>query len=579
MPPELGGRYEIGELLGRGGMAEVHLGHDTRLGRTVAVKMLRPDLARDPTFQVRFRREAHSAASLNHPAVVAVYDTGEDQFAGNPVPYIVMEYVEGSTLRDLLASGRKLVPERALEIVDGVLAALAYSHQQGIVHRDIKPANVMLTKAGEVKVMDFGIARAMDDMGATMTQTSAVIGTAQYLSPEQARGQQVDARSDLYSTGCLLYELLTGRPPFVGDSPVSVAYQHVREEPVPPSQIDPDLTPAVDAVVLRALAKDREQRYQSADDMRRDIASARAGRPVAPVVPPAQPTQASQTTVLPGTATFPAVGSGPGAHRGDKEGRGGRAFGYALLALAVVAIFIIAALIARSAFDGSGGSQVAVPDVTGLTVKQATSELQTANLTLGTETPKASDTVPEGSIIDQNPEAGIQVDEGRTVSVTVSSGVDETAVPSLVGLSLDQARQALREAKLDTGDTTPVPSDEPRNTVVKVSPKEGETVPTGSKVDLRYASGENKVPNVVGKDEGTARNMLEQAGFTVPSAQEQETADQPAGTVLSQSPAAGETSRLGSTITLVVATTPPTPSETPTPTGTPTPTDTLLPTG
>jgi serine/threonine-protein kinase len=560
-------------------MAEVHLGHDTRLGRTVAVKMLRPDLARDPTFQVRFRREAHSAASLNHPAVVAVYDTGEDQFAGNPVPYIVMEYVEGSTLRDLLASGRKLVPERALEIVDGVLAALAYSHQQGIVHRDIKPANVMLTKGGEVKVMDFGIARAMDDMGATMTQTSAVIGTAQYLSPEQARGQQVDARSDLYSTGCLLYELLTGRPPFVGDSPVSVAYQHVREEPVPPSQIDPDLTPAVDAVVLRALAKDREQRYQSADEMRRDIASARAGRPVAPVVPPAQPTQAmSQTNVLPGTATIPAVGSGPGAHRGGKDGRGGRAFGYALLGLAVVAIFIIAALIARSAFDGSGGSQVAVPDVTGLTVAKATSQLQGAGLILGTQTPKASETVPEGSIIDQNPEAGIQVDEGRTVSVTVSSGVDEAAVPSLVGLSLDQAQQALRDANLAVGDTTAVPSDEPRNTVVKVSPKEGETVPAGSKVDLRYASGENKVPDVVGKDEGTARNMLEQAGFTVPDAQEQETADKPAGTVLSQSPAGGETSRLGSTVTLVVASTPPTPTETPTPTDT-LPTDTPPPPG
>ena len=202
-----------------------------RLGRAVAVKMLRPDLARDPSFQARFRREAHSAASLNHPAVVAVYDTGEDEFAGNPVPYIVMEYVEGSTLRDLLASGRRLMPERALEIVDGVLAALAYSHAHGIVHRDIKPANVMLTRAGDVKVMDFGIARAVADQSATMTATSAVIGTAQYLSPEQARGEQVDARSDLYSTGCLLYELLTGRPPFVGDSPVSVAYQHVREEP------------------------------------------------------------------------------------------------------------------------------------------------------------------------------------------------------------------------------------------------------------------------------------------------------------------------------------------------------------
>ena len=274
VPQQLGGRYEIGELLGRGGMAEVHIGRDSRLGRTVAVKMLRPDLARDPSFQARFRREAHSAASLNHPAVVAVYDTGEDQFAGNPVPYIVMEYVEGSTLRDLLASGSRLVPERALEIVDGVLAALAYSHQQGIVHRDIKPANVMLTAAGEVKVMDFGIARSLDDMSATMTQTSAVIGTAQYLSPEQARGEQVDARSDLYSTGCLLYELLTGRPPFVGDSPVSVAYQHVREEPVPPSQVDPDVSPQRRR--HRAQVADQGPR-QPLPDRRRDAPRHRCG--------------------------------------------------------------------------------------------------------------------------------------------------------------------------------------------------------------------------------------------------------------------------------------------------------------
>ena len=282
VPEQLGDRYRLGELLGRGGMAEVHIGQDVRLGRDVAVKMLRPDMARDPTFQARFRREAQSAASLNHPSIVAVYDTGEDDFAGNPVPYIVMEYVEGSTLRELLASGSRLVPERALEIVDGILAALAYSHQRGIVHRDIKPANVMLNRNGEVKVMDFGIARAMADGASTMTQTSAVIGTAQYLSPEQARGEQVDARSDIYSAGCLLYELLAGRPPFVGDSPVSVAYQHVREEPIPPSHIDPDVPAAADAIVLRALTKDREERYQTADEMRADIRSALAGRPVAP---------------------------------------------------------------------------------------------------------------------------------------------------------------------------------------------------------------------------------------------------------------------------------------------------------
>ena len=577
VPQQLGGRYEIGELLGRGGMAEVHIGRDSRLGRTVAVKMLRPDLARDPSFQARFRREAHSSASLNHPAVVAVYDTGEDQFAGNPVPYIVMEYVEGSTLRDLLASGNRLVPERALEIVDGVLAALAYSHQQGIVHRDIKPANVMLTTAGEVKVMDFGIARSLDDMSATMTQTSAVIGTAQDLSPEQARGEQVDARSDLYSTGCLLYELLTGRPPFVGDSPVSVAYQHVREEPVPPSQVDPDVSPSVDAIVLKSLTKNRDNRYQTADEMRRDIAAALAGRPVAAVLPP--PVTASQqtqhTTVLPGTSTIPPVSGGN--HRDDRDGRGGRALGYALLGLAVVAVFIIAALIARSVLDGSGGEDIAVPDITGLTVADARNTLEADGLQLGTETPKAHDTVPEGNIIDQSPESGTMVEEDAAVSVTVSTGADEATVPSLVGLSLDEARQALNQAGLELGETDPVASDETRNTVVRVSPNEAEVVPAGSSVDIKYASGNNKVPNVVGQDEATARNLIEQAGFTVATRGE-ESADEAPGTVIRQTPAAKETSRLGSTVTITVATAPPeTPTPEPPPTETPLPTDSVTP--
>jgi serine/threonine protein kinase len=233
-PRLLGGRYELDGVVGRGGMAEVYRARDLRLDRIVAVKTLREDLARDQTFQARFRREAQSAASLNHPSIVAVYDTGEDEAGHAPVPYIVMEYVDGRTLRDLLREDRRLLPERAMEITDGVLRALEYSHRNGIVHRDIKPGNVMLTREGNVKVMDFGIARAVSDSQATMTQTAQVIGTAQYLSPEQARGERVDARSDLYSTGCLLYELLTGRPPFTGDSPVAIAYQHVRENPIPP---------------------------------------------------------------------------------------------------------------------------------------------------------------------------------------------------------------------------------------------------------------------------------------------------------------------------------------------------------
>src|SRR5919107_1012372 len=303
-PHRVGGRYELGELLGRGGRAEVRKGTDVRLGRTVAVKRLRTDLASDASFQARFRREAQSAASLNHTAIVSVYDTGEEPASdGTHVsqPYIVMEYVAGRTLRDILREGRKILPERALEITSGVLSALDYSHRAGIIHRDIKPGNVMLTPSGDVKVMDFGIARAISDAASSMTQTAAVVGTAQYLSPEQARGESVDSRSDVYSAGCLLYELLTGRPPFVGDSPVAVAYQHVREPAVPPSDHDVDLPPEIDAIVMKALAKRVEDRYQSAAAMRTDIERYLAGRPVHAPVPPPPPTptipSAAATTV------------------------------------------------------------------------------------------------------------------------------------------------------------------------------------------------------------------------------------------------------------------------------------------
>jgi serine/threonine protein kinase len=263
----LGGRYQVGELLGFGGMAEVHRGRDTRLGRDVAIKTLRHDLARDATFQLRFRREAQNAASLNHPAIVAVYDTGEEHApTGEELPYIVMEFVNGRTLKEILGHEGRLMPRRALEITADICSALDFSHRHQIIHRDIKPGNVMLTQTGQVKVMDFGIARALASEMSAMTQTSAVIGTAQYLSPEQARGEQVDARSDVYATGCVVFELLTGQPPFVGDNPVSVAYQHVREEPRPPSELNPDVPPAVDAIVLKALAKNPANRYQSAGE-------------------------------------------------------------------------------------------------------------------------------------------------------------------------------------------------------------------------------------------------------------------------------------------------------------------------
>ncbi|MCF3964809.1 protein kinase domain-containing protein, partial [Streptomyces fuscigenes] len=262
------GRYRMSHRLGRGGMAEVFAAEDVRLGRTVAVKLLRSDLAEDPVAKARFTREAQSVAGLNHHAVVAVYDSGEDTMAGQTVPYIVMELVEGHTIRDLLLNADAPPPEQALIIVSGVLEALAYSHQHGIVHRDIKPANVIITDTGAVKVMDFGIARALHGAQSTMTQTGMVMGTPQYLSPEQALGKAVDHRSDLYATGCLLYELLAQRPPFVGETPLSVVYQHVQDTPVPPSEISANCPPELDGLVMRSLAKEPDDRFQSAEEMR-----------------------------------------------------------------------------------------------------------------------------------------------------------------------------------------------------------------------------------------------------------------------------------------------------------------------
>lgn len=303
----LGGRYQVGELLGYGGMAEVHRGRDLRLGRDVAIKMLRADLARDATFQMRFRREAQNAASLNHPAIVAVYDTGEETApTGETLPFIVMEFVNGRTLKEVLGVEGRLQPRRALEICADMCAALEFSHRHGIIHRDIKPGNVMLTQTGQVKVMDFGIARALASGATTMTQTSAVIGTAQYLSPEQARGEAVDARSDVYAAGCVLFELLCGHPPFVGDSPVSVAYQHVREQPPTPSTINPDVNPAVDAIVLKALSKNPLNRYQSAGEMRADLLRAAAGRPVL------------ATPVMPAEETMPMGAAAGGYHQAQQ---------------------------------------------------------------------------------------------------------------------------------------------------------------------------------------------------------------------------------------------------------------------
>jgi eukaryotic-like serine/threonine-protein kinase len=572
----LGERYELGEVIGRGGMAEVHEGTDLRLGRRVAVKILRPDLARDPSFQARFRREAQSAASLNHPNVVAVYDTGEDVLGdaegatGEIVPYIVMEYVDGMTLRQLMATGRRLLPERALEITSGVLAALDYSHRHGIVHRDIKPANVMLTRGGDVKVMDFGIARALADSGQTQTQASAVLGTAHYLSPEQARGEIVDSRSDLYSTGCLLYELLTGRPPFTGESPVSIAYQHVSEQPVPPSQLDPAVTPQIDTIVLTALAKNPADRYQTAAEMRADVERAIAGLPVTAAIPVVGAGAGGDTAIMPpvGAAGATAVATA------EKKDQRSPAF-WVLLTLGVIAVAVAAVLVGKAIFGTPAVERVAVPNLSGLTVTQATVLLSQNGLVLGSQTPQASDR-PKDTVIAQTPPAGDQIEKGTKVDVTTSAGKEQATVPQLVGLtSADNAQAALINAGLTLGKVTQVASDQPAGAVVAQGTPAQTQVDAGTPVDISVSDGKTKVPDVTGQSEAQAKSDLANAGFNV-NVVTQEDGSVPAGQVLAQSPKAGTSAVKGTLVTITVAKAPPvTPTPTPTPTSaSPTPTTT-----
>ncbi|KUO21496.1 Stk1 family PASTA domain-containing Ser/Thr kinase [Streptomyces dysideae] len=525
-PRRLGGRYELGQVLGRGGMAEVYLAHDTRLGRTVAVKTLRADLARDPSFQARFRREAQSAASLNHPAIVAVYDTGEDYIDGVSIPYIVMEYVDGSTLRELLHSGRKLLPERTLEMTIGILQALEYSHRNGIVHRDIKPANVMLTRNGQVKVMDFGIARAMGDSGMTMTQTSAVIGTAQYLSPEQAKGEQVDARSDLYSTGCLLYELLTVRPPFVGDSPVAVAYQHVREEPQAPSVFDPEITPEMDAIVLKALVKDPNYRYQSADEMRVDIEACLDGQPVAATAamgsvgyggyPDDQPTTALRAQDAGATSMLPPMNPDDGGFgyddRPDRRRQKKSNTSTILLVVAGVLVLVGAILIGRWVVSGNGGvgnDTVAVPQFVGEPLSNAEKLAENSDLKLN-PTEKPCEDFSKGKVCTQETDPGQEVEKGTTINVVVSTGAPKVAVPSVLGQSFDAAKATLEgdKYKFEVKKKEQVSTEE-EGKVLEQDPELGQEVEKGSTITLTVAKAEEKstVPDVTGQtcDEAKAR--------------------------------------------------------------------------
>jgi eukaryotic-like serine/threonine-protein kinase len=586
-PRLLGGRYELDGVIGRGGMAEVYRARDLRLDRVVAIKTLRSDLARDPTFQARFRREAQSAASLNHPSVIAVYDTGEDMLDHNPVPYIVMEYVEGRTLRDVLQEEHRLPAERALQMTDGILRALDYSHRGGIVHRDIKPANVMLTAGGEVKVMDFGIARALADSAATMTATAQVIGTAQYLSPEQARGERVDARSDIYSTGCVLYELLTGRPPFQGDSPVAIAYQHVREEPIPPSQLDPSIPQYANAIVMKALAKDPNYRYQSAAEMRGDIQRASQGMPVS------APTMAMNggTQVLQGGPRTQAMRPStmgydlPPAHYQEPERDEGNGKKIAIWAL--VGVLAVGAIVALyMIFSGGGGgsgnpNEVTMPgDIVGSDQATAKSELTgmgfaDKNIKI---TKKTDDKADKGQVLAVDPAPNTKIEKAKLpvtqVTLTVSAGKPKVRVPGLKGMSEDAAKSQLENAGLKAGPTEKRSSSTvPKGRVVGSDPASGSSVEKGSEVTLFISDGPGKevVPNEVGKSLDEAKSDLRSNGFRYAVIYVNVPPDQADNQVIKQSPSEGETANRGSTVTLTVARAQEQPSGPPTniPTGPP----------
>ncbi|WP_422743580.1 Stk1 family PASTA domain-containing Ser/Thr kinase [Mycobacterium sp. WMMD1722] len=551
-PHHLSDRYELGEILGFGGMSEVHLARDTRLHRDVAIKVLRADLARDPSFYLRFRREAQNAAALNHPAIVAVYDTGEAETPTGPLPYIVMEYVDGVTLRDIVHSEGPMPAKRALEVIADACQALNFSHQHGTIHRDVKPANIMISKTGAVKVMDFGIAKALADAN-SVTQTAAVIGTAQYLSPEQARGEKVDARSDVYSLGCVLYEMLTGEPPFVGDSPVAVAYQHVREDPVPPSLRHSGISPDLDAVVLKALAKNPDNRYQTAAELRADLVRVHSGEtPEAPKVL----TEAERTSMLSATPaherTEP-IGHMPRPEpRPVERGRGG-SVGRWLAAVAVLAVLTVAVTVGINTF-GSDTRAVNVPDVTGQVSAEAIAQLQNAGFGVRTQQEPNSD-VPPDHVIGTTPEANTEAAAGDEITINVSTGPEQREVPDVKSLTYAEAVRQLTDAGFGRFRQQASPSTpELKDRVMATNPPANQTSAITNEITIIVGSGPESraVPSVVGQTVESAQQILNASGFrnTVPV---QVDSTEPAGQVLGSTPAAAENVPVDTLIQLQVS--------------------------
>ncbi|HXA90790.1 MAG TPA: Stk1 family PASTA domain-containing Ser/Thr kinase [Mycobacterium sp.] len=550
-PQHLSDRYELGDILGFGGMSEVHLARDVRLHRDVAVKVLRADLARDPSFYLRFRREAQNAAALNHPSIVAVYDTGEAETPAGPLPYIVMEYVDGVTLRDIVHTEGPLPPRRAIEIIADACQALNFSHQNGIIHRDVKPANIMISTTNAVKVMDFGIARAIAD-SSSVTQTSAVIGTAQYLSPEQARGDPVDARSDVYSLGCVLYEILTGEPPFTGDSPVSVAYQHVREDPIPPSERHEGISPDLDAVVLKALAKNPENRYQTAAEMRADLVRVHNGEP--PEAPKVL-TGAERNSMFTSTANVggPRTDPLPRQQLDDTDRDRGGSVGRWVVAVAVLAVLTVVVVIAFNSFGGNT-RDIQVPDVRGQVSADAIAALQNRGFKTRTQQQPDS-TIPPDHVINTDPGANASVGAGDVITINVSTGPEQREVPDVSSMSYADAVTKLKAAGFTKFKQANSPSTpELLGKVIGTNPPANQTSAITNVITVIVGSGPEtkQVPDVAGQPIDVAQKNLTVYGFTKFS-QSSVDSPRPAGEVIGTNPPKGQTVPVDSVIELQVS--------------------------
>lgn len=594
----IAGRYELGELIGRGGMAEVHSGIDTRLGRTVAIKLLKADLAADSSFEIRFRQEAQASARMAHPTIVRVYDAGDevtrDEYGvERHLPYIVMELVTGDVLRDILRQ-RKLTQQEAVFYATGILTALEFSHAAGVIHRDIKPANVMITQANAVKVMDFGIARAVSDSSATLAHTNGIVGTAQYFSPEQAKGETVDSRTDLYSTGVLLYEMLTGKPPFTGETAVSVAYQHVSETAPAPSTINPNISSAIDSVVMKSLAKDKNSRFQSASEFRSALTAAVGGKAVDIFEDGAQPPTAplqpiAETVAIPASDPFAELLASSNDEdtnsvtpirevvdqaptelmedgfsllgfetdstqeaeatrvitktKAEKPSTGlfwGLGAGAGVFVIGLV-VWLIAGGAALLSFGGNAGTNISVANVVGKTYEEAFTTLTEQDLLVARQL-QVSSTIPAGTVISTDPPAGEEVGPKTTITVLVSSGQELTVMPDLSGMTEQDAILAITNAKLVLGSITQ--SDSPsiaKNLVISSDPAANAQITAGAVVNLVLSTGSVLVPNIVNLElsDAIAQLTAPQVGYLVETQVDSTCAGTAGTAVIAQSIPAG----------------------------------------